>query len=100
MKKLLLRYSPAAAELHRERAQNSWALLLVPVYGAATIVGVQQADRQPNVAGSRFSKASVPLSIPLGAFSGSIYLGASNTYFAKAIEAYKGFFFQKGGFTR
>jgi len=88
VKRLLLRYPPAAAELRKERAQKRWALLLLPVFGAATIVGVQQADRQPTVAGSRFSKAPVPLSISLGTFFGSIYLAASNTHFAKAIEAY------------
>lgn len=88
VKSLLSRYPPAAAELRKGRAQTRLGLALLPVYLTALFVGVQQADRQKNVAGSRFSKAPVPLSISLGAFFGSIYLGASNTHFNKAIEAY------------
>lgn len=88
VKSLLSRYPPAAAELRKDRAQTRLGLALLPVYLTALFVGVQQADRQKNVAGSRFSKAPVPLSISLGAFFGSIYLGASNTHFNKAIEAY------------
>lgn len=88
VKSLLSRYPPAAAELRKGRAQTRLGLALLPVYLTALFVGVQQADRQKNVAGSRFSKAPVPLSISLGAFFGSIYLGASNTHFDKAIKAY------------
>lgn len=88
VKSLLSRYAPAAAELRKGRAQTRLGLALLPVYLTALLVGVQQADRQKNVAGSRFSKAPVPLSISLGAFFGSIYLGASNTHFDKAIEGY------------
>ena len=88
VKALLGRYPPAAEELRKGRAQQRWAYGLLPVYLAAILVGVQQADRDKYAPGSRFSKAPVPFSIGLGAFFGSLYLGASNTHFEKAIETY------------
>ena len=89
VKSLLSRYPPAAAELRKGRTQTRLVVLgLLPVFAAATIVGGRQADQHKNEPGSNFSKAPVAFSISLGAFFGSIYLGASNTHFNKAIEAY------------
>ena len=89
VKKLLHRYPPAAAELRKGRAQTRWGLLaLLPVAEAALIVGGQQANRRKNEGGSPFSRVPLPFSIFLDAFFGSLYLGASNTHFTRAIEAY------------
>ena len=89
VKALLSRYPPAAAELRKGRAQTRLVLVgLLPVFVAATIVGGLQADQHKNEPGSNFSKAPVAFSVSLAAFFGSIYLGASNTHFDKAIEAY------------
>jgi len=89
VKALLKRYPPAAAELRKGRAQTRWGLLvLLPVAEAALIVGGVQANRLKDEGGSAFSRAPVPFSLFLGAFFGSLYLGASNTHFDKAIEAY------------
>ena len=86
---LLRHYPPAAEELRKDRAQRRFALLgLLPVFVASTVVGGLQVDRQKNVAGSNFSKAPVAFSFSLGAFFGSLFVGASNTHYAKAIEAY------------
>ena len=89
VKKLLNRYPPAAEELRKGRAQSRWGLLvLLPLAEAALLVGARQADRLKAEGGSAFSRAPVPFSICLGATFGSAYLGATNTHFAKAIEAY------------
>ena len=84
--RLLRRYPPAAAELRKDRAQRRLALL--PVFVASTIVGGLQVDRQKNVSGSNFSKAPVAFSFSLAALFGSLYVGAANTHYARAIEAY------------
>ena len=87
--RLLRRYPPAAAELRKDRAQRRFALLgLLPVFVASTIVGGLQVDRQKNVSGSNFSKAPVAFSFSLAALFGSLYVGAANTHYARAIEAY------------
>lgn len=87
--RLLRRYPPAAEELRKDRAQRRLALLgLLPVFAAATIVGGLQVDRQKNVSGSNFSKAPVAFSVSLAALFGSLYVGAANTHYVKAIEAY------------
>lgn len=88
VKALLNRYPPAAEELRKGRAQTRLGLGLLPVFVAALFVGGHQADQQRSVPGSAFSKAPAPFSVCLGAFFGSLYLGASNTHFTKAIEAY------------
>ena len=89
VKKLLNRYPPAAEELRKDRAQTRWGLLvLLPLAEAALLVGARQADRFKAEGGSAFSRAPIPFSICLGATFGSMYLGASNTHFAKAIEVY------------
>ena len=86
---LLRRYSPAAEELRKDRAQRRFALLgLLPVFVVSTVVGGLQVDQQKNVAGSNFSKAPVAFSLSLAALFGSLYVGASNTHYAKAIEVY------------
>jgi hypothetical protein len=92
LKKLLAKYPESAAELHKYRAQKRNALLLLPVFAAATIVGGTAADRQRDQPGSNFSKAPLAFSISLGAFFGSIIWGATNTHYGKAIEAYNGHF--------
>ena len=87
--RLLRRYPPAAEELRKFRAQRRLSLLvLLPVYAAAMVVGGLQVDRQRNVPGSNFSKAPVAFSLSLAALVGSLYVGAANTHYAKAIEAY------------
>ena len=87
--RLLRRYPPAAAELRKDRAQRRLALLgLLPVFVASTIVGGLQVDRQKNVPGSNFSKAPVAFSFSLAALFGSLYVGAANIHYTKAIEAY------------
>ena len=83
------RYPPAAKELRKDRAQRRLALLgLLPVYAAAGVVGGLQVDQQRNVPGSNFSKAPVAFSICLAAFVGSLFVAASNSHYAQAIEAY------------
>ena len=83
------RYPLAAKELRKDRAQRRLALLgLLPVYAAAGVVGGLQVDQQRNVPGSNFSKAPVAFSICLDAFVGSLFVAASNSHYAKAIEAY------------
>lgn len=88
LKQVLAKYPESAAELHKYRAQKRNTLLLLPVFVAATVVGGTQADQHRDTPGSAFSKAPVPFSIALGAFFGSIVMGAANTHFEKAIEAY------------
>lgn len=89
VKRLLKRYPPAAAELRKGRAQTRWGLLvLLPVAEAALLVGGTQANRRKDAGGSAFSRSPVPFPICLGAFFGGLYLGASNTHFDQAIEAY------------
>ena len=87
--RLLPRSPPAADELRKDRAQRRLALLgLLPVYAAAGVVGGLQVNQQRNVPGSNFSKAPVAFSICLAAFVGSLFVAASNSHYAKAIEAY------------
>ena len=89
VKSLLNRYPPAAAELRKGQAQMRFGLLgLLPVFAGGAIVGGLQVDQHRNEPGSNFSKAPVPFSISLGALFGALYLGAANTHFEKAIEAY------------
>ena len=89
VKALLNRYPPAAAELRKGQAQMRFGLLgLLPVFAGGAIVGGLQVDQHRNEPGSNFSKAPVPFSISLGALFGALYLGAANTHFEKAIEAY------------
>ena len=89
VKSLLNRYPPAAAELRKGWAQTRFGLLgLLPVFAGGAIVGGLQVDQHRNEPGSNFSKAPVPFSISLGALFGALYLGAANTHFEKAIEAY------------
>ena len=89
VKALLKRYPPAAAELRKGRAQTRWGVLvLLPLAEAALILGAVQANGRKDAGGTAFSRAPVPFSVFLGAFFGSLYLGASNTHFEKAIEAY------------
>ena len=86
---LLRRYPPAAEELRKYQAQRRLALLgLLPVFVAATVVGGLQADQQKNAPGSNFSKAPAAFSVSLAALFGSLYVGAANKHFEKAIEAY------------
>ncbi len=92
LKKLLAKYPESAVELHKYRAQKRNALLLLPVYAAAMVVGGVAADKQRDTPGSLFSKAPLPFSIALGAFFGSIVVGATNTHYEKAIEAYNNHF--------
>ena len=66
---LLNRYPPAAEELRKGRTQTRLAVLLVPVFLAALLVGGQQANEQKSGPGSAFSKAPVPFSICLGALA-------------------------------
>ena len=57
----------AAEELRKGRAQTRLAVLLVPGFLAALLVGGQQANEQKNGPGSAFNKAPEPFSICLGA---------------------------------
>ena len=87
--RLLRRYPPAAEELRKDRAQRRLALLgLLPVFVASFVVGGLQVDQQKNVSGSNFSKAPVAFSFSLAALFGSLYIGAANNHYTKAIEAY------------
>ncbi|OGX82897.1 hypothetical protein [Hymenobacter coccineus] len=87
LKALLNRYSPAAAELRKGRAQLRWGLALLPVMVAAFLVSKHQADRDSGP-GSAFSKAPVPVSLLLGAFGGYAYLMFRSNHYDKAIEIY------------
>ena len=87
LKVLLNRYPPATAELRKGRAQMRWALALVPVMVVAFLVSKHQADQESGP-GSAFSKAPVPVSIPLGALGGYGYLMLSSNHYGKAIEIY------------
>jgi hypothetical protein len=87
LKALLLRYPPAAAELHKGRLQRAWGFALIPVMVVAFVVSKHQADQQPGP-GSAFSKAPVPVSVLLGAFIGYGYLMFSSDHYGKAIELY------------
>ena len=87
--RLLRRYPPAAEELRKDRAQRRLALLgLLPFFVAPTVLGGLQVDQQRNVHGLNFSKAALAYSVSLAALFGSLYVGAANTHYAKAIEAY------------
>ncbi len=88
IKSLLKAYPKSALELRKYRAQKRLALGLLPVFMAGIIIGGIQSDKHKDAAGSSFSKAPVPFSIGLSAFFGSIIIGAANTQYAKAIEAY------------
>jgi hypothetical protein len=87
LKALLLRYPPAAAELHKGRVQRGWGLALVPVMVAAFLVSKHQSEQESGP-GSAFSKAPVPVSILLGAFGGYGYLMLRSNHYGKAIEIY------------
>jgi len=88
LKAILKSYPKSAEELRKGRRQKRWALALLPVFVAATIVGGTQSDKQRYSPGSPFSKAPLPFSISLGAFFGSIVLATANNHFDKAVEAY------------
>ncbi len=88
IRSLLKAYPKSALELHKYRAQQRLALGLLPIFLVGIIIGGVQSDKYPYDPGSRFSKAPVPFSIGLSAWLGSIIIGASNTHYGKAIEAY------------
>ncbi|WP_211320186.1 hypothetical protein [Hymenobacter nivis] len=88
LKAVLRSYPKSAEELRKGRRQQRWALALLPIFVAATIVGGTQSDKQRYSPGSPFSKAPLPFSISLGAFFGAIVLATTNNHFGKAVEAY------------
>ena len=88
IKMLLGKYAQSAQELHKFKAQQRTALLLLPVYIAGMAVGLAQTHPVRTEPGSLFSKAPVPFSIGLAAFFGSLAVLATNHHYGKAIEAY------------